>query len=325
MNIMALSTEILITLQQLKGVGKHTILSIARSISATSMDELWENWETLKAPRLKKITRDDLMYANQKALQIINTSEELGIGIISYFDDAFPQLLKDCVNEKGKVDPSLVLYYRGDLKVLSMPGVAVIGTREPTSTGVNAGKYFSGKLAERGFNIVSGLAVGCDTSGHEGALDAGGVTTAFLATSLAWDDIYPQENLELAKKIVENGGLLLSEYAIGQHAGRYNFVERDRLQAGLSYATVVVQTGIHGGTMHAVNATLQAHKPLYVVKFKRDEDLDNPKTQGNSKLLKGGKAMPLCSSNVDKTIHRIKEVAASYQPLQKELSLFATV
>lgn len=68
------------------------------------MDELLENWETLKAPRLKKITRDDLMYANQKALQIINTSEELGIGIISYFDDAFPQLLKDCVNEKGKVD-----------------------------------------------------------------------------------------------------------------------------------------------------------------------------------------------------------------------------
>lgn len=319
---MALNTEILITLQQLKGVGKQTILSVARSINVSSMEELVDKWDGLNIPRLKKITRDDLQYANHKALQIINTSEDMGIGIISYFEDAFPSLLKNCINEKGKVDPPLVLYYRGDIKALTKPGIAVIGTREPTSTGVNAGKFFAGKLAECGFNIVSGLALGCDTSGHEGALDAGGITTAFLATSLAWDDIYPQENVKLAKRIVDNCGLLLSEYAIGQHSGRYNFVERDRLQAGLAYSTLVVQTGVHGGTMHAVNATCKAHKPLYVVKFKREEDLDNPKTQGNALLLKEGKAMPLCSSNIGDVIISIKEVVANYQPIKKELSLF---
>lgn len=289
------------------------------------MEELWESWGNLNIPRLKKISRDDLWYANKKATQIINTSEELGIGIISYFDDTFPVILKDCVNEKGKVDPPLVLYYRGGLKALTLPGVAVIGTREPTPTGVKAGKYFSGKLAESGFNIVSGLAIGCDTSGHEGALDAGGVTTAFLATSLSWDDIYPQENLDLAKRIVKNGGLLLSEYAIGQHASKYNFVERDRLQAGLSYATIVVQTGINGGTMHAVNSTLRAHKPLYVVSFKRNEDLNNPKTQGNVNLMRDGKGMPLCSSNMDRTIANLKAAVASYRPQLKEFSLFTTV
>lgn len=319
---MALSSEILITLQQLKGVGKQTILSVARCINASSMDELVEEWDNLNIPRIKKITRADLQYANHKALQIINASEDMGIGIMSYFEDAFPNMLRDCINEKGKADPPLVLYYRGDIKALTKPGIAVIGTREPTSTGVNAGKFFAGKLAKRGFNIVSGLALGCDTSGHEGALAAGGVTTAFLATSLAWDDIYPQENVELAKKIVDNGGLLLSEYAIGQHSGRYNFVERDRLQAGLAYSTLVVQTGVHGGTMHAVNATCKAHKPLYVVKFKRDEDLGDPKTQGNALLLEEGKAMPLCSSNIGDAIHAIKEVVANYLPMQKELSLF---
>lgn len=319
---MALTTEILITLQQLKGVGKQTILTIARNISAATIDELVEKWDKLNIPRLKKVSRDDLLYANRKALQIISTSEELGINIISFYDDAFPSILKECVNEKGKLDPPIVLYYRGNIAALRKPGIAVIGTREPTATGVNAGKYFAGRLAENGFNIVSGLALGCDTSGHEGALDAGGTTTAFLATSLAWKDIYPQENLELAKRIVDNGGLLLSEYAVGQHPGRYNFVERDRLQAGLTYSTLVIQTGIHGGTMHAVNATCKANKPLYVVKFKREEDLNNSKTQGNTMLLSKGMALPFSSSNIDRTIDSIKDVVANYQPKRKELSLF---
>lgn len=119
------------------------------------------------------------------------------------------EILKLCVDETGKPNAPLVLYYRGNLDVLDKPGIAVIGTREPSPNGEKAGLHFAAEFAKRGYNIVSGIAIGCDTTDHKGA------TTAFLANGLDWDSIYPKENLKLAKEMVYNGGgLLLSEYAI---------------------------------------------------------------------------------------------------------------
>lgn len=303
---MALNTELLITLQQVKGIGNKTILKLAKQVSAKDMQELCDLWPTLKDRRLQMVAVEDLYVANRNACRIIEASEAEGIGIISYFEDVFPEILRDCIDEYGKSNPPLVLYYRGNLNALNAPGIAVIGTREPTATGAKAGQYFSMELARNGFNIVSGLAVGCDTTGHEGALAAGGLTTAFLANGLVWENIYPKENQDLAKRIVENGGLLLSEYPIGHQGGRYNFVERDRLQAGLSYATLVVQTDVTGGTMHAVRATIQAGKPLYAVQFNRQEDLQAQKTQGNVKMLNDGSAKPFCTKNMHAVIGSLK-------------------
>lgn len=297
---MALNTELLITLQQLKGFGNKTILELSKILTARTIDDLCEEWHSLDGKKYTKITEDDLYNANQYAYRIIEASESQGIGIISYYDEKFPDILKTCVDEDGKPNPPIVLYYRGDINALEKPGIAVIGTREPTTIGTKAGLFFAGELAKRGYNIVSGLAVGCDTTGHEGALAVDGTTTAFLANSLAWNDIYPQENVDLAHRIVENGGLLLSEYPLGYKGGKYAFIARDRLQAGLSYATLVIQTGERGGTLHAVNATLAANKPLYAIKYNHDTELQNPKVQGNIKLLKEGKAMPFSTQNMSK-------------------------
>lgn len=198
------------------------------------------------------------------------------------------------------------MYYRGNLKALQIPGIAVIGTREPTPNGVKAGEYFSGEFAKQGFNIVSGLAVGCDTTGHVGALKVNGVTTAFLANGLDWESIYPKENLELAKRIVANNGLLLSEYPIGQSCGRYGLVARDRLQAGLSKATLVVQTGVTGGTMHAVNATIASKKPLFAVEYRNDVDISHEKVQGNIMLIREKGAIPLRSNGIDSAVAIIR-------------------
>lgn len=303
---MALNTELLITLQQLKGFGNKTILELSKVLDCRTIDDLCESWSSLKGKKFAKVTEMELRNANQYAHRIIDASELEGIGIISYYEDAFPNILRNCIDEDGKKNPPIVLYYRGDINALKKPGVAVIGTREPTPMGKKAGIYFSGELAKNGFNIISGLAIGCDTTGHEGALSVGGTTTAFLANSLAWKDIYPQENIELAHRIVENGGLLLSEYPLGYKGGKYAFIARDRLQAGLSYATLVVQTGEKGGTMHAVNATLVSSKPLYVIKYNHDTELQHSKVQGNIKLLKEGKAMPFNSKNVTENIDSIK-------------------
>ena len=309
---MALNTELLITLQQLKGIGNKTILELSKALTAKTIDDLCEEWQSLRGRKYTKISELDLRGANQIACRIIEASEFEGIGIISYFEDIFPKILKMCVDEDGKLNPPIILYYRGEIKALNKPGIAVIGTREPTAMGIKAGTFFAAELAKKGFNIVSGLAVGCDTTGHEGALSVGGTTTAFLANSLAWNDMYPQANIELAHRIVENGGLLLSEYPLGYKGGKYAFISRDRLQAGLSYATLVVQTGERGGTMHAVNSTLVSNKPLYAIKYNYDADLQHQKVQGNIKLLNEGKALPFNTQNISENIEFLNKYVESY-------------
>ena len=247
-------------------------------------------------------------------------AEEEGIGIITYYDSLYPEILRNCKNEQGKLDPPLVLYYRGDIKILEIPGIAVIGTREPTPNGIKAGEFFAFEFAKRGFNIISGLAMGCDTTGHKGALAARGLTTAFLANGLDWDSIYPKENLALAQDIVAKGGLLLSEYPVGQSCGRYGLVARDRLQAGLARATVVVQTGVKGGTMHAVNATIASGKPLFAVVYRDSADSSHEKVQGNLMLVQDKGAYPLKSTGIEDVIFQIENKhKTSLQPVQPSL------
>ena len=303
-----LSTEIVLTLQQLEGIGNKTILSKIGSNATTpisSVTELLSLWSSLKGKKFESISVDHIEEANRIAKRIIQQAENENVGVISYYDTEYPDILRQCTDENGKLDPPLILFYRGNLKAMTMPSVAIIGTREPTPNGVKAGEYFAGEFAKRGFNIVSGLAIGCDTSGHTGALKVNGITTAFLANGLDWDSIYPKENLALAKEIVEKKGLLLSEYPLGQSCGRYGLVARDRLQAGLSKATIVVQTGVKGGTMHAVNATLASHKPLFVVEYRNDVDLRNEKVQGNISLIRSNEAIALRSSEIDEAIKLI--------------------
>ena len=321
---MALSTELILTLQQLDGIGNKTIFKLANqvSISICDLEQLCGFWKSLKGKKVEAISKEDLEEAYHTAQRIIACCKQDGVGIMSYYEDCFPKELRVCVNETGKLDPPILLYYKGNIKVFERPGIAVIGTREPTANGVQAGKYFSSEFAKNGYNIVSGLALGCDTAGHQGALEAGGATTAFLANGLDWGSIYPKENLELAKNIVEKGGLLLSEYPVGQSCGRYGLVARDRLQAGLSYSTVVIQTGEKGGTMHAVNATINSKKLLFAVEYKNGGDSTHEKVQGNVKLIREGKAHPLRSASIGEAIQMCEKSYKAGSKKIQQTSLF---
>lgn len=303
---MALSSLNVITLQNIKGIGPKAILKIGAVVESKKIETTKQLYQTLQDLKIKKgsITMNELLDAEGVAKSIISRSEKEGIGVVSYYDDEFPEILRHCMNEEGKEEPPIVLYYKGDWSVTKMPGLAVIGTREMLKEGEKAGKYLAGEFVKRGFCIVSGLAIGCDTSGHRGALDVGGKTIAFLAHGL--DSIYPPENTDLAKEIVEKGGLLISEYPIGTPVNRYALVARDRLQAGMSFATLVVHTGIQGGTMHAVNTTIVENKPVYVVKFQNGELHRNEKVQGNDYLVekKGAKYIS-GADNIDDIVKSI--------------------
>ena len=287
-----IAIEHIITLQGIKGIGPVALGKICDRINrmnSSSMDlgQLYDLVEGMV--RAREVTRvtmpeyQDFEKAYGSARHILALNDRLGIGVVSRYDEAFPKNLLHTVSEDGKPAVPVLLYYKGDLSITGKPALAVIGTREPTPDGVQAGHYYAEAFASIGVNIVSGLALGCDTAGHHGALDAGGVTTAFLAHGL--DTVYPAENKSLAMEIVDNGGLLMSEYPVGVNANRYNLIARDRLQAGLADATLVVQTAVKGGTMHAVRATKAAGKPLLVVNYRNNQ---GEKAAGNALLEQEG-------------------------------------
>lgn len=310
-----LSKEQILTLKCLKevdvfGIGNKKILLIANTIidknlSITTYEELAFLMSSMKEKAIRSVTLADLNNAYQLAKRIIEASERAQIGLVGYFDDEFPKMLQHTINEEGKLDPPLLLWYRGDLSITNLPGLAVIGTREATQEGIDGGEWLSAEFAKRKFNIVSGLALGCDTSGHNGALKVGGKTTAILANGLDHNSIYPIENQELAERIVQSGGLLLSEYWIGTTVNRYNLVARDRLQAGLANATLVVQTGINGGTMHAAMCTLKAGKPLYAMHFQKPTTNQHEKCLGNALLVNKGAKTIKGDDNIDRIVDSI--------------------
>lgn len=295
--ITMLNTRQIIALKEINGCGAATIRHLVEesrkmsqvNISNEDFLDFINNCIAagIKRSRLKTVNKSDFNVAVSNADRILDESSKSGIRVTSYIDTSFPSQLLKTVNEDGKFDIPLVLYYKGDLSIASQNGIAIIGTREPTKEGLQAGEYFGEKLAEEGFNIISGLAIGCDTAGHRGALKySKGKTTAFLAHGL--DSIYPSENEELAAEILERGGLLMSEYSIGENVNRYNLVARDRLQAALANATIVIQTGINGGTNHAANTTLISGKPLFCVKYGDESIMNHEKVAGNKALVTKG-------------------------------------
>lgn len=319
---MALSTNQLLTLLQLERIGNAKVFSMARyavenGVSASDTTDLLDlvriciDHKIINGTSKKGYSLDDIMSAEEQSNDILWKSDKNGVGVLSYFDQDFPEQLKTIYKEDGKggLDNPLFLFYKGNIEGLkSHPmGIAIIGTREPTPEGVKAGHYFSKVFAEHNYNIVSGLAIGCDTTAHEGALSANGFTTAFLGNGL--DTVYPSENEKLAQRILDNGGLLMSEYPVGTKPMANYFVARDRLQSGLANAVLVIQTGIKGGTMHAVNGALANNKPLFAVEYIA-EVMNMEKALGNANLINKGKARTLKSSGVQEAINIIESSKA---------------
>ncbi|SFW84041.1 DNA-processing protein DprA [Chitinophaga sancti] len=292
----SLSIEQIIKIMSMPKIGRKTAYKLINEINYNISDDrdlLDFLNEKGKSYRLPFYSQDDFNSAIIDAERILTDSEKQGIKMLSYKDDNYPVLLKK------SNDYPIILNYKGNINLLNeMPTVAIIGTREPTEWGMKFGIRLSEVFAEQKFNVVSGLAKGCDAAGHRGALNVKGITTAVLAHGL--DKVYPKENKPLAAEILENGGLLVSEYFVGQGALSNFFVERDRIQAGLSLGTIVIETDVKGGTMHTVGFTLDNGRILSAVNHPENLKKE-PKTQGNQLLIRERKARPVFDkSEVDK-------------------------
>lgn len=288
-----INTLDILTLLSTPGIGRRTVQQLLEAemesppSSLEDLRDLLRDRATVNGHRMRVPTSLELQDAFNLAERVLESSHDLGVQVIGPDTQQFPRQLRNIP------DPPVVLYVRGNAECLYRePAVAVIGTREPSQFGLSAAEKLSANLASLHFVIVSGLAIGCDAAAHTGCLKAAGQTVAVLAHGL--DQIYPSKNRDLADQILDSGGCLVSEYAPGIRPRGNFFVERDRLQSGLSAAVVVIETDIKGGTMHTAQFCLDQQRLLACVvhppKFANHE-----KARGNQMLIADGKAIPLSS------------------------------
>lgn len=164
-------------------------------------------------------------------------------------------------------DKPQVIYAMGNIDLLlAEHKVAVIGARNCDNNGSKAAYKLGREYASKGWIIVSGLALGCDSAAHRGCLSVdGGKTIAIVATGL--DITHPKENVALQDEILTKGGLLLSEQSLGAHANPTRLVARNRLQAALSELVIVAQCPVKSGTMHTVRFAQKYNKEVRAVEF----------------------------------------------------------
>lgn len=304
---MSLSIKEIITLNNLFGIGSKILYKVGQQEGDTLLDRITAcNGCIRENGHRIPVEQRHIIQSEQAAEQIILKSKEAGVHLLPFYDEKFPSQLKQITNEKGEPDFPFLLYCKGDISVLQQPCLAIVGTRQPTTHAEKAARYLAEQFVQEGLCIVSGLALGCDTFSHQGALRAGGHTIAFLAHGL--DTIFPPSNQKLALEIIHNGGALISEYPIGTSFNKYNFIQRDRLQAGMSLATLVIQTNINGGTMHVANATLNAGKKLYVCYFNDETIRKTENCSGNEVLVKKGATYLKGNDNISQIADEIKHL-----------------
>lgn len=213
----------------------------------------------------------------EAAREELKCNEEKHIKSISLFDERFPKKL--CESK----EPVVHLYYVGDISLLESKCITIIGTRNPSDSFVEKGYKVATYFASKGYTIVSGLALGCDSIGHKAALDVKGKTIAILPSSL--DKVVPTQNRELARDIVRNGGLVISEYSVTSTMNKFNYPQRDRIQSLLSNVSIVIQSEDDGGTMIAVKKSLKDGKKVYAIEGNNLNLIDNYiNVQDNSQL-----------------------------------------
>ncbi|MBT6449809.1 MAG: DNA-protecting protein DprA [Verrucomicrobiales bacterium] len=204
--------------------------------------------------------------------------------LLTQEDDLYPPLLREIY------DPPIILYVRGKLEERDRYAIAMVGTRQSTLYGREACGRLAGQLAASGITVVSGGARGIDTAAHEAALRAGGRTITVLGTGL--DIVYPAENIKLFQGIAESGAVI-TQFPFGRRGDKQSFPIRNRIVAGMTQGTVVVEANRSSGALITANFAAEYGRTVYAVPGR----IDSPRSAGCHGLIKDG--AQLCESAED--------------------------
>ena len=195
--------------------------------------------------------------------------------IITWGDVAYPQALLNTA------DPPPMLYAQGHVDLLNRPSVAVVGSRHATAQGRDNARAFARSLSQAGLTVVSGMALGIDAAAHEGALEGAGRTVAVVGTGL--DRVYPKQHLALARRIADSG-VLISEFTLGTPALAVNFPRRNRLIAGMSLGTLVVEAAVQSGSLITARLAAECGREVFAI----PGSIHLPQSRGSHRLIQQG-------------------------------------
>ena len=245
-------------------IGSATLAKMA--LQHGSVSEAWE-----MCPHKVSRAGGEVDWRREIAL-----AERHQVKLVTPADEEYPQSLKF-----QSVHP-LVLYVRGDVKALANPSIALVGTRRATAYGLDNAYSIAKGLAESGWTVVSGLALGIDAEAHRGALAAGGVTVGVIGSGL--DRFYPEQNVALAREIVEKGGAVVSEFPFGRPPDEHTFPQRNHTVAALSRGVVAIEAPLKSGTLITTSIAAEIGRTVMALPGR----IDSRSSAGCLKLIREG-------------------------------------
>lgn len=278
--------KLILTLMSIPGIGIET----ARRLIADINEEEAENTDFIEGlmRRICSERKADMpgenmmMKAMDNARWIIEKSLRNNISFVNITSKDYPQRLRSIQK------PPLILFYKGNIKAAAgEKSIAIVGTRTPSFHGMRVSRRLGNIFARKGYTVISGLAAGCDSYAHIGCIESCGNTIAVMPCPL--DEVCPQSNSRLFWEILNHNGCTISEYPVGNHIYKGNFIKRDRIESGLSDGVIIVETGIKGGTMHTADYSIRQGRPLACY-------LGTNTMAGNKSLINEGKAYKISNS-----------------------------
>ncbi len=269
--------------------------------SSSDYSKLGINYDEIEKIKITKKALEKVSLEKTKKLL-----EDKKIKFLSFSDNEYPIRLKVIH------DPPYGLFYKGNLSLLSQKSlVSIVGTRSATKYGLNISKKIAALLASNNVIVISGLASGIDTSAHEGAVSSG-KTIAVLGTGP--DIIFPASNRSLYEEILENGGLVLSEYPPATEGMPWNFPQRNRIISALSDAVVVIEGDLQSGALITARFAIKHGKPLFAL----PGPVDSPMSNGPNILIKSQVAELLASVNdILEKIGEVKQIPIDFKEENK--------
>lgn len=239
------------------------------------------------------IKKNIVKYKSQIYLDEIKSNlEKKSISYISIYDELYPSNLRNIY------DAPKILFYKGNLDILKNNiNLTMVGSRKCTQYGINCAKHISKNLSDNGINIISGLAIGIDTYSHIGCLEGNGKTVAVIGSSL--DNILPKRNIKLAQKILDDGGLILSEYNIRDSVYPSNYVYRNRILSGISDGVIVVEAAKKSGALITVEYALEQGKNVFSI----PGNINSCMSEGCHKIIKEGAIL----------VHSVEDILNEYR------------
>ncbi len=248
--------------------------------------------DALRRAGLDRRTLANLLKARRQVDldRVLRRVEAVGAHVLTWDSPDYPALLRQIPH------PPPVLFVLGELTPADEWAVAVVGTRKATVYGREVAHRLASELARHGVTVVSGLARGIDSLAHRAALEAGGRTIAVLGSGV--DRIYPPENRELAREIVEHGAVV-SDYPLGTRPEASNFPPRNRIISGLSLGVVVVEAGLNSGAMITADFAAEQGREVFAV----PGSILSPASAGCNRLLRDGAAVVTEVRDILETLH----------------------